>query len=172
MEIRTSKNINNFPDSKTCGLCFEGVALVRRSKFCSFARYVVRFPRMSKQFFEPEKLTVTVDRVVYRPEVDAPLDRPHCFAYFISIHNDTEIPVTIHGRKWVVTNSRGEITAVEGDGVVGEHPTIEPGEKFSYNSFHLLDTKAAVAEGSYIGVDANGRKVLTRIPLFKMTVPK
>ena len=79
--------------------------------------------------------------------------------------------MTIKARKWVVTNDRGEVTAVEGDGVVGEHPLIEPGEKFSYNSFHLLDTKTAVAEGSYLGIDALGRKVLTRIPKFKMRVP-
>ena len=122
-------------------------------------------------FFEPENLTVTVDRVAYQPDAATPPDRPHCFIYFISIHNDTEIPVTIRGRKWVVTNDQGEVTAVEGDGVVGERPIIEPGEKFSYNSFHLLDTRSAVAEGSYIGVDANGQKVLTRIPKFKMTVP-
>lgn len=115
---------------------------------------------------------MTVDRVAYQPDVNTPPNRPHCFAYFISIHNDTETPVTIHGRKWVVTNERGEITAVEGDGVVGEHPTIEPGEKFSYNSFHLLDTNSAVAEGSYLGVDADGQRVLTRIPKFKMTVPE
>ena len=130
------------------------------------------FARVSSDFFEPENLTVTVDRVVYEPDVDTPVNRPHCFVYFISIHNGTDSPVTIHGRKWVVTNSRGEITAVEGDGVVGQHPTIEPGEKFTYNSFHLLDSKTAVAEGSYIGVDANGKKVLTRIPKFKMTVPE
>ena len=129
------------------------------------------FVGVSAAFFEPENLTVTVDRVAYQPDMDTPLDRPHCFVYFISIHNDTDLPVTIHGRKWVVTNNHGEITAVEGDGVVGEHPTIEPGEKFSYNSFHLLDSKTAIAEGSYLGVDANGRKVLTRIPKFKMTVP-
>ena len=126
---------------------------------------------MSVEFFEPENLTVTVDRVVYQPDAATPPDRPHCFVYFISIHNGTDLPVTIHGRKWVVTNSGGEITAVEGDGVVGEHPLIEPGEKFSYNSFHLLDAKTAVAEGSYIGVDANGRKILTRIPKFIMNVP-
>jgi ApaG protein len=124
-----------------------------------------------EKFLEPAGLKVTVDRVVYQPNVATPPDRPHCFVYFISIHNKTNTPITIHGRKWVVTNSRGEITAVEGDGVVGEHPIIEPGETFSYNSFHLLDTNTAVAEGSYLGVDANGQRVLTRIPRFEMKVP-
>ena len=122
------------------------------------------------EFFEPPGLHVTVDRVLYQPEAETPADRPHCFVYFISIHNDTEQPITIKGRKWVVTNDRGEITAVEGDGVVGEFPTIAPGDKFSYNSYHLLDASSAVAQGSYIGVDATGRRVLVRIPPFKMVV--
>lgn len=123
-------------------------------------------------YLEPPGLRVTVDRVVYQPQVETPADRPHCFVYFLSIHNDTELAVTIKGRKWVVTNERGEVTAVEGDGVVGQFPTINPGDKFSYNSFHLVDTRTAVAEGSYLGVDASGRTVLTRIPRFKLVVPK
>lgn len=122
------------------------------------------------EFLELPGLHVTVDRVVHYRDAQAPPDRPHCFAYFITIHNDSEVTVTIKGRKWVVENARGEITAVEGDGVVGEFPRIEPGDSFSYNSFHLNDTTTAVAEGSYIGVDEQGRRVLTRIPRFEMKV--
>ena len=120
---------------------------------------------------EPPKLRVTVDRVVYQPQAATPADRPFCFVYFITIHNDTDEAVTIKGRKWVVTSDTGEITAVEGEGVVGETPEIPPGGSFSYNSFHLLDTPTAIAQGSYLGLDARGRKVLTRIPKFEMTVP-
>lgn len=123
------------------------------------------------EFLELPGLHVTVDRVVHHPEAQTPPDRPHCFAYFITIHNDSDVVVTIKGRKWVVRNARGEITAVEGDGVVGQFPRIEPGDSFSYNSYHLNDTTTAVAEGSYIGLDEKGRKVLTRIPKFKMVAP-
>jgi ApaG protein len=126
---------------------------------------------MPSEFHELPGLTVTVDRVVYQPDAQTPPERPHCFAYFITIHNDSDVLVTIKGRKWVVRNARGEITAVEGDGVVGQFPVLQPGEQFSYNSYHLLDTQSAVAEGSYLGVDAAGRKVLTRIPKFEMAVP-
>jgi ApaG protein len=122
-------------------------------------------------FLELPGLRVTVDRVVHRPDAQTPPDRPHCFVYFITIHNESDVTVTIKGRKWVVTNAKGEITAVEGDGVVGETPVIAPGAHFSYNSFHLNDTRTAVAEGSYIGMDEKGRKVLTRIPRFRMTAP-
>ena len=122
-------------------------------------------------FLELPGLRVTVDRIEHDPDAQAPLDRPHCFAYFITIHNQSDRAVAIKGRKWVVKNERGVITAVEGDGVVGQFPVIKPGEKFSYNSFHFTDTRTAVAEGSYIGVDAEGRKVLTRIPKFRLDVP-
>ena len=126
----------------------------------------------SREFLEPAGLRVTVDHVIYSPEMPTPPGRPHCFVYYISIHNDTDLPVTIQGRKWVVTNSRGVINALEGEGVVGETPTIEPGKKFTYNSRHLLDTRSGVAEGSYRGVDAQRRKVVTRIPRFEMIVPE
>ena len=117
---------------------------------------------------ESPDLRVTLDQLMYQPPEGS---RPHCFNYFISIHNDGDVPVTIKGRKWVVRNDCGEVTAVEGEGVVGQMPTIHPGESFSYNSFHLVTARAAVAEGSYLGMDANGRKVFVRIPKFEMTVP-
>lgn len=125
----------------------------------------------SADIIEPPDLKVTVDRVVFQPQAATPPDRPYCFVYFITIHNGTDEAVTIKARKWVVTNSHGEITAVEGDGVVGETPEIPPGGSFSYNSFHLLETPSAIAQGSYLGIDAKGRRVLTRIPKFEMVAP-
>lgn len=126
---------------------------------------------LNREIQEPEGLRVTVDRVVYNSQFATPPDRPYCFVYFISIRNGTNVSITFKARKWVVTNSCGEITAIEGDGVVGQCPTIGPGERFSYNSFHLVDTRTAVAEGSYLGIDATGQRVLVRIPRFQMAVP-
>jgi len=116
-------------------------------------------------------LSVTLDRLVYAPELPAPPDKPHSFVYFISIHNGSDRTITIKGRKWVVTNSRNEVLVIEGDGVVGEFPVLRPGEKFSYNSRHILDTTRAIAQGSYLGVDEQGARVVVRIPTFEMVVP-
>lgn len=116
-------------------------------------------------------LRVTVDRLVYRRCDPATARDPHSFVYFISIHNDSEVTVTIRGRKWVVTHADGHVLVVEGDGVVGETPTLKPGEKFSYNSQHTISTRSASAEGAYLGIDELGRRVVARIPRFKMVVP-
>ena len=126
---------------------------------------------MKQQFVELEGLRVSVDRVVYSPTPASPEDQPHRFDYFISIHNDSEETVNIKGRKWVVTNDQGQTVVVEGDGVVGEFPTIQPGEHFSYNSFHLLGARKGRATGSYFGLDSKGRRVITRIPPFDLEVP-
>ncbi len=126
----------------------------------------------SPESIDPPGFHVSVDRVIYQHLDQAPPDRPHCFVYFVSIHNHTKSSITIKGRKWVVTNGRGEITVLEGDGVVGQFPEIPTNDKFSYNSFHLIDTLTASAEGSYLGVDETGRRVIARIPRFTMRVPE
>lgn len=127
---------------------------------------------VNHELLELPGLRVTLDRLVYAPELPSPPTQPHSFVYFISIHNDSDRAVTIKGRKWVVTNAHDEVTVVEGDGVVGEFPRIVPGEKFSYQSRHVLETRRGIAEGSYLGVDDAGRRVIVRIPTFEMIVPE
>lgn len=126
---------------------------------------------MSDPILELPGLTVTIDQVLHQPDAHTPPDRPNCFAYFISIQNDSDVTVTIKGRKWVVRDEAGDTIALEGDGVVGKFPKLRPGEKFSYNSCHVFATRSAVAEGSYLGITDDGRKVFTRIPRFEMRVP-
>ncbi|MCE2826388.1 MAG: hypothetical protein LW626_04770 [Verrucomicrobium sp.] len=47
-----------------------------------------------------------------------------------------------------------------------------PGLKVTvYNSRHIIGTHSAVAEGSYLGVDDAGRRIVVRIPRFRMEVP-
>ena len=125
---------------------------------------------MAGEIREFESLRVKVDDVIYMPSLDAPQDKPHPFVYFISIHNDSPLPVTIRGRKWVVKEDSGEIVVVEGDGVVGQTPTIQPGEHFSYNSYHVVAKNAAV-NGAFFGQTAVGDWIFARIPEFNLVVP-
>lgn len=113
---------------------------------------------------------VSIDDVVYMPSLDCPPDKPHPFVYFISIHNQTNEPVTIRGRKWVVRQCDGEVTVVEGEGVVGQTPVIEPGGHFSYNSYHVTAMNADVS-GAFFGQTAHGERIFSRIPGFRLEIP-
>jgi ApaG protein len=124
---------------------------------------------MAHAMREFEGLRVRVDEVVYMPGLDAPPDKPHPFVYFISIFNDSPLPVIIRGRKWVVREDGGEVTVVEGDGVVGQTPVIDPGGHFSYNSYHVV-SGGALATGAFFG-EAAGEWIYTRIPEFRLELP-
>lgn len=127
-------------------------------------------PHMADAIREFQALRVKVDDVVYMPSLDAPAEKPHPFVYFISIHNESDVAVTIRGRKWVVREDDGEVTVVEGGGVVGQTPVIEPGGHFSYNSYHVV-AGGASAEGAFFGENAAGERIFSRIPAFRLDVP-
>lgn len=125
---------------------------------------------MTSKVRQLEGLKVRVDDVIYMPSLDAPEDRPHPFVYFISIRNDSPERVTIRGRKWIVREDDGEVLVVEGDGVVGQSPSLDPGEEFSYNSYHVTHL-GGVAEGAFFGQTPDGAWVSVRIPEFRLEVP-
>lgn len=119
---------------------------------------------------EFEELHVSVDDVLYMPSLEAPPEKPHPFVYFISIHNHSDVAVTIRARKWVVQEDHGETTVVEGTGVVGQTPTILPHQDFSYNSYHVVARSASVS-GAFFGETADGERIFARIPEFRIETP-
>lgn len=117
-------------------------------------------------------LSVNLDQLIYESSgLQLPPDKPHAFIYFLTIQNESDRTVTLLGRKWVIENADGTQLVVEGDKIVGETPTLEPGEKFSYNSYHV-GAGDARAHGSFHGVDDTGRRIFVRIPAFEMRVPR
>jgi ApaG protein len=119
---------------------------------------------------ELEGLEVRIDDVVYMPSLEAPPDKPHPFVYFLSIVNGSDRTVAILGRKWVVRENGGPATVVEGEGVVGQKPVLEPGDDFSYNSYHVT-AGDGVAKGAFFGRTDTGDAVFARIPEFRLEVP-
>jgi len=132
---------------------------------CPFA------PRMSAPL-ELAGLSVRLDNLVYgHGGMQLPPDKPHAFVYFLTICNESDRTVTMLGRKWVIENADGTRLVVEGDKIVGETPTLAPGEQFSYNSYHV-GAGDARAYGSFHGLDDGGRRIFVRIPAFEMIVPR
>ena len=70
----------------------------------------------------------------------------------------------------MVTDAEGQQVVVEGDGVVGQFPCLDPGAHFSYNSYHVIGSDS-VADGAFFGVTEKGVRVFTRIPRFEMQAP-
>jgi len=123
-------------------------------------------------FQELDGLSVLIDDVIYMPSLDHPDDRPHPFVYFINIKNESSERVCIRGRKWMVREDKtDEVIVVEGDGVVGQMPELEPGEEFSYNSYHVTRANGH-AEGAFFGQTGNGLNFFVRIPRFKLQLPE
>ena len=117
-------------------------------------------------------LTARLDKLCYHHGGSSlPADKPHAFVYFVKIRNGSEHTVTLLGRKWILTHPDGSHLVVEGDKIVGETPRIEPGEQFSYNSYHVTGTDATV-RGSFHGVDDLGRKIHAQLPAFELCIPQ
>lgn len=143
---------------------------MRRFQVSSFS-----FPCLSPAMpapFELPGLKVQLDNLVYRHGgAQLPPDKPHAFIYFLTIRNDSDRTVTLLGRKWIIEHGDGTRLVVEGDGIVGETPTLAPGEHFSYNSYHVGHCDAR-AQGSFHGVDEEGARIFVRIPSFDLTIPR
>lgn len=117
-------------------------------------------------------LTAHLDKLCYHHGGSSlPADKPHAFVYFVTIHNGSDVTVTLLGRKWVIAHGDGSQLVVEGDKIVGETPRLAPGEQFSYNSYHVSGGDAVV-RGCFHGVDEQGRKIHVALPPFALTIPR
>jgi len=117
-------------------------------------------------------LTARLDKLCHHHGgASLPADKPHAFVYFITIHNASDHTVTLLGRKWVVQHADGTQLVIEGDRIVGETPRLAPGEQFSYNSYHVTGCDAS-AQGSFHGLDDQGRRIHVILPPFDMTIPR
>lgn len=105
-------------------------------------------------------------------EQSAPEDGRYVFAYTIRIHNRGSAPARLLGRHWVITDANGNVKEVEGQGVVGEQPWLQPGEDFEYTSGAVLETDIGTMQGSYDMIADDGTRFDAPIPLFTLSIPR
>ncbi len=91
---------------------------------------------------------VTVE-TIYQPEYSNPMNEHYMFAYKVHIENLTDYSVQLLRRHWHIFDSNGTKREVEGEGVVGQQPVIEPGESHEYVSGCNLKTDMGSMHGSY-----------------------
>ena len=85
----------------------------------------------------------------YLPDQSSPHGDRFVFAYTITISNESTFTAQLRTRHWIITDGRGSIEEVKGDGVVGEQPRLSPGQSFQYTSGCVLTTPIGTMHGSY-----------------------
>jgi ApaG protein len=93
------------------------------------------------------------------------------WSYHIRIENHRDDPVQLLTRHWKITDGRGTINHVDGDGVVGEQPLLQPGGSHDYVSGCPLTTPSGLMEGHYRFIRADGSTFLVEIPRFRLVAP-
>lgn len=96
----------------------------------------------------------------------------YAFGYEITITNHSDVPVRLLNRHWIITHGNGYIEEVQGEGVVGEKPRLEPGESFTYSSGALIPTRNGSMSGSYEFTTDDGDRFRVAIPEFVLAAPE
>ncbi len=117
-----------------------------------------------------QQIKVTV-RPEYAADHSEPSDNRYFWTYAIEIANLGDITVQLTHRHWRITDGEGNLEEVRGPGVVGEQPTLKPGQAFQYTSGCPLKTPSGIMVGSYQMVDEGGRAFSVEIPAFSLDSP-
>ena len=96
----------------------------------------------------------------------------YAFAYNITIENQRKDTVQLTSRLWEIKDSLNDTVIVEGEGVIGQKPILEPGEKHTYTSGCLLFSPFGAMKGHYNMINfATTQKFRVSIPLFNLSAP-
>ena len=127
------------------------------------------FSGLSSKTTEGIKVNVAT---TYLREESSPKHSHYVFAYKVEIINESPYSVRLNSRKWVITDALGKKRIVEGEGVVGKQPILEPGESHEYISGCNFPTPAGKMSGHYLMERiVDGSVIRVKIPSFTMVLP-
>lgn len=119
----------------------------------------------------PYEIDVEVETSYMADHSEPDKDR-YVFAYTITLVNRGSISAKLLTRRWIITDADNRIEEVEGEGVVGEQPTLKPGEGFRYTSGTVVETPVATMHGTYKMLAEDGNTFDTDIPQFVLSAPR
>jgi ApaG protein len=119
---------------------------------------------------DADAMRITV-RPEYLPDQSDPEGWRYIFAYHVLIENVGTRPAQLTWRHWYIHDPAGEDQEVEGEGIVGESPRLEPGASHQYQSFCVLRGKTGHMEGFYHFRRDDGSQFKSAIPRFDFQVP-
>ncbi len=95
-----------------------------------------------------EGVKITVE-TVYQADYSNPSNEHFMFAYKIKIENLSDQTIQLMSRHWIIYDSNGTHREVEGQGIVGQQPILEPGQVHEYVSGCNLKTEIGSMTGTY-----------------------
>jgi len=96
----------------------------------------------------------------------------YAFGYTITIENQSKDPVQLTSRHWIIYDALNDTETLDGEGVIGKKPVIQPGESHMYNSGCLLTSPIGAMKGHYNMVNFSSlEKFRVLIPTFKFSAP-
>lgn len=108
----------------------------------------------------------------YQSEYSNPIQHHYVFTYKITIENNSPYSVQLISRRWHIHDATFTERLVEGEGVVGQQPVLEPGERHQYVSGCNLRSGMGRMYGAYqMERLVDGKKFDVKIPAFMMVVP-
>ena len=117
-----------------------------------------------------KKINITVNPYFLEDQSE-PDHQHYVWAYQVTIDNQSKERVQLINRYWKIIDSNGTKQEVSGQGVVGEQPVLNPGEKFEYTSGTPLSTPSGFMEGHYEMKNIKGIKFEVDIPTFSLDSP-
>jgi ApaG protein len=119
---------------------------------------------------ETHAVRVTV-MPTYLDDESSPEDNRFVWSYAITIENRGVETVQLRSRYWRITDATGRVMEVRGAGVVGQQPTLKPGDSFEYTSGTPLSTPSGFMAGTYQMLSDAGESFQIEIPLFSLDIP-
>lgn len=107
----------------------------------------------------------------YLEQESSPDEGRFVFAYRVVIENEGPVAVQLLSRRWQITDGNGMRREVTGRGVVGEQPSIAPGDRYEYTSGCPLATPTGIMVGSYRMVTELGETLDVAVPAFSLDTP-
>lgn len=108
----------------------------------------------------------------YLAEQSNPIANHYFFVYEISITNKSSYTVQLLSRHWDIIDGVGKQRIVDGEGVIGEQPVIEPNERFVYKSGCDFETDTGKMFGYYTMLRLVDSQLFNvQIPEFLMVLP-
>lgn len=95
----------------------------------------------------------------------------YVWQYTVEIENTSAQTWTLTTRHWEIIDSQGRRQIVDGEGVVGQQPRLEPGESFRYTSGAPLAAPSGMMGGNYTMISETGEELAARIPTFSLDSP-